>query len=317
MLAVNAAAQSLTGVEPIGEIQYTAGREKADLSLLDILLIAAYIVPLIGAASHAEARRRITPLLAILTLGLVNVSALWRWCAVAVRRLSNDQAPAFDPDKPIHRTAAFLMILGILNFGMNSMIGDVAGEVESLSMTLPDAMLELVGMGALHLAAAFLGVGWLMRRRLPDVLSRLCLRPPTLREASIGIAVGAGLFLLMAAAISVWQHAVPAEVFERQTEPARLYFSAFSGSITAALLLAVVPAVSEEIFYRGALQPVFGILLTSIFFTATHQQYALTPAAIILFFVSLGFAWLRLRYSTSAAILAHAVYNFLPFLTGM
>ena len=80
--------------------------------------------------------------------------------------------------------------------------------------------------------------------------------------------------------------------------------------------MAVIPAVSEEVFYRGALQPILGVMLSSLFFTITHTQYGLTPATLILFVVSLGFAWLRLRYHTSAAIFAHAVFNFLPYLAG-
>ena len=204
------------------------------------------------------------------------------------------------------------MTLGFLMTFALSLADDAARQTVAQS----DAILELIGNGALQLAAAFLGVGWLTRRRLPELLSRLCLRWPTLREAVVSGAIGVGLWIFSAAAVVIWEQAAPADVFQQQTESARQYFDAFSGSLTSALLLAVVPAVSEEIFFRGALQPVFGVLLSSLFFTATHLQYAFTPALLILFAVSLGFAWLRLRFHTSAAIIAHAVFNFLPFLAG-
>ncbi len=277
-----------------------------------MLLIAAYILAVIGAANLAEQRRRLSPLLAMLTFGLVYISGLWRWCAIAVRRLSFGGAPSFDPEKPVHRAAAFLMLLGILNILLKHLAGDSA----AYAIALPDAVIDLLGIGALHLAAALLGVGWLVRRRLPDVGRRLCLPRPTLREALNSIAIGAGLWILATAAVTIWEHRTPADVFMQQTEPARQYFQVFSGSIAAALLLAVIPALSEEILYRGALQPVFGVFLSSLFFTAVHLQYALTPALLILFGVSLGFAWLRWRFHTSAAIIAHAIYNFLPFLAG-
>ena len=105
-----------------------------------------------------------------------------------------------------------------------------------------------------------------MRRGLPDVLGRLCLRMPTLREAGISIAIGVGLWIMSTTAVAVWEQAVPADVFKQQTESARQYSQAFSGSIAAALLLAIVPAMSEETFYRGALQPVFGVFLSSLLF---------------------------------------------------
>ena len=122
------------------------------------------------------------------------------------------------------------------------------------------------------------------------------------------------LYALAHAATAIWASAVSPVTFEAQTRTARFIFETLSGSLVASLLFACLTGISEEILYRGALQPVFGILLSSLFFTLIHVQYAFTPAALILFLVSLGFALLRKRYSTSAAIIAHASYNFLPFL---
>jgi membrane protease YdiL (CAAX protease family) len=80
--------------------------------------------------------------------------------------------------------------------------------------------------------------------------------------------------------------------------------------LPAAFWLALTAALSEEILFRGALQPVFGLPLTSVYFALVHMQYALTPAAVIIFVVALGLGWLRQRQSTSSAIIAHFVYNF-------
>ena len=84
-------------------------------------------------------------------------------------------------------------------------------------------------------------------------------------------------------------------------------------SLAFAFALAVSAAVSEEILFRGALQPVFGLPLTAVFFTLFHNQYTLTPAALIIFVVGLALGYLRQRYNTSVAIVTHFVYNFLPF----
>ena len=284
--------------------------------MFEVMLVGVYALAVISAANLAEAHPRLFPFLAILTLGMVNFGGLWRLCQAIVRRMSRADAAAFVPDRPMHRAAAFLLLLGFLNILVNNLIDGRALEVEWAAVTLPEALIELFGTGALHLAVAFAGVGWLTRRRLHDVLSRLSLRMPTVQEASISVALGVGLWIFSTAMVAVWEQAVPADVFQRQTEPVRLYFEVFSGSFAGALVLAVVPALSEEIFYRGALQPVFGVLLSSLFFAGVHGQYGLTPALLILFAVSLGFAWLRLRFHTGAAIIAHAVYNFLPYLAG-
>ena len=114
--------------------------------------------------------------------------------------------------------------------------------------------------------------------------------------------------------LSIWAGAVPADVFELQTRAARQIFESLSDSFFPGLLFALFAAAGEEVLYRGALQPVFGIALTSLFFTLIHVQYAFTPAALIVFGLSLAFAWLRARFSSTSAIIAHASYNGLPFL---
>ena len=91
-------------------------------------------------------------------------------------------------------------------------------------------------------------------------------------------------------------------------------FNLVKDSLPAALLLAILAGAGEEVCYRGALQPVYGLLISSLAFTTTHTHYGLSPALLILFFVSLGFGLLRMRYNTIVAIIAHATYNFLPFL---
>jgi uncharacterized protein len=60
------------------------------------------------------------------------------------------------------------------------------------------------------------------------------------------------------------------------------------------------------------MQPVFGLVPTSLLFVAIHAQYTLTPAALLLLVVALGLGWVRIRYGTNAAIIAHFAYNFIP-----
>jgi hypothetical protein len=63
--------------------------------------------------------------------------------------------------------------------------------------------------------------------------------------------------------------------------------------------------------FRGALQPVFGILGTSIVFAVSHTQYGLTPATLTVFLLSLVLGVIRQRSNTTVAIFVHAGYNFL------
>lgn len=83
-------------------------------------------------------------------------------------------------------------------------------------------------------------------------------------------------------------------------------------SVQAVFILALTSAVSEEILFRGALQPVFGIPLTTVLFVLFHNQYTLTPAMLIILIVGTGLALLRQYQSTTSAIIAHFIYNFVP-----
>lgn len=172
----------------------------------------------------------------------------------------------------------------------------------------------LVVNATLYLSLALLGVGWGSRRRRRAVAARLGLRRPCKSDWLAGAGVAALLFLMAQAGTALWQQTVPPEDFATQTRAARLIFDAFNDSLQLGIALAIVTAVSEEALFRGALQPVFGSVVTSLFFVLLHTQYLFTPGALILLVVSFGFAWLRIRWSASAAIIAHAVYNTLPFM---
>ena len=110
---------------------------------------------------------------------------------------------------------------------------------------------------------------------------------------------------------AVWSALTPAADLKAQTVAAEQIGRAIN-TLPLALLVSLTSAIGEEIFFRGALQPVFGIPLTSVFFALFHIQYTLTPASVLIFVVALGLGWLRSRYSTSASIIAHFVYNFVP-----
>ena len=90
-------------------------------------------------------------------------------------------------------------------------------------------------------------------------------------------------------------------------------FEALGNSLWLGFLVAFTAGVGEELLFRGALQPIFGNLIVSIFFVMMHSQYILTPASLIILLVSLVFGFLRTYYTTPSAMMAHFVYNFTPF----
>lgn len=225
-----------------------------------------------------------------------------------IRRLSGASG-LYNPDSNVHQVAvvlglAFLSItIGqlVLSGGLEGLANDIESNGVSFGLVIFQAVLMT--------AIAFLGVGMMIRRDFPQTLERLGLRIPTAGDLIWGIGAGIGLYISLLVMVMIWAAFVPVEQIEQQSAASDQMMQAFN-TIPAAFLLSASAAISEEILFRGALQPIFGLALTSLFFALVHMQYTLTPATLIIFVVAVGLGILRRRQSTTAAIIAHFVYNF-------
>ncbi len=219
---------------------------------------------------------------------------------------------AYNPESSVH-TTAFVLVLLVVSVVVGQYVqqGGMEGVTEALQESNSLAAGSIIFDAFLRVVVAFLGIGLAIRRTLPQSLERLGLRPPTGDDIRWGIGGGIAVFALSRVIILVWVALTSPEQFEEQTRAANQIAQMFD-TLPLALILSISAAVGEEILFRGALQPVFGWIPTSIFFALLHNQYTLTPAALIIFIVSLGLGRIRQRQSTTAAIIAHFIYNFVP-----
>lgn len=226
-----------------------------------------------------------------------------------LRRLLPASA-TFDPESPVHVTAWVLMLVmisGVItNFVAGGGISGMAQSIETSGIDLSNVAFENV----LWVLAATLGIGLFLRRTPQAALNRLGLRFPTRQDFGWGTGIGVMLFGLVIGVSIVWVQSVSPEALEQQTAASSQIAQSFN-SLPLALVLALIVSFGEEIFFRGAIQPVFGNVFTTIIFAALHTQYTLTPATLLIIATSLALGWLRERYSTSAAIIGHFVYNFI------
>jgi membrane protease YdiL (CAAX protease family) len=77
------------------------------------------------------------------------------------------------------------------------------------------------------------------------------------------------------------------------------------------LILAASAAIGEEILFRGALQPVLGLWLTSVIFAVVHMQYGFTLVTVLLLLLGLILGVVRRRSNTTVAIFVHFSYDFI------
>lgn len=268
-----------------------------------------YAICLILAASHDLRARDASPLSGLLSLGLTRIDTLWELVGKLIARLNPLDQPKYDQGNPLHRAAALLVLAQMAWSIRQLLLPRGESDPNYFAADLSGVLQSLAAAAILYVALAMLGTGWRLRRDLASVLGRLGLRLPKRRDWFAGLGAGLLIFGGMTFAINVMSSSPTGDQAD-----ARLLFDIVKSSLPAALLVAALTGTGEEIFFRGALQPVIGLCLSSALFTLMHAQYGLSPQLLILFLVSVGFGLARKRYSTTAAIIAHATYNFLPFL---
>jgi len=225
------------------------------------------------------------------------------------------QVRGFNPDSSVHMVAlvmcVYLVGIQVINFILG---GGLAGVAEMYQSGLTGW--DLLVNAAPFVILAPLGVGLGLRRSGRVVLKRLGLEIPTLEGVIAAAGMTIALFVFVSIVAAVWMGLVSKATYEEQTKAS----DALSKSVTSlglAFMVAATAAVGEEIAFRGALQPVFGLWPTAIIFALTHIQYALTPAWLIILGVAVGFGWIRQRYNTTACILTHFLYDFIPLAAGV
>lgn len=215
----------------------------------------------------------------------------------------------YNANSAVH-TMAFVLMLAIIvwtitNFVLQGGVEGIAQDIQTNGLEAGDVIFQAV----VQVVITLLGVGFAIRRGVPETLARLGLRTPTRQDMLWGVGMGFGLLVLMLIFNAIWSLLTSPEVIEQQTSAAQQLNLAFS-TLPLAFILAISASFGEEIWIRGGLQPVFGLGISSVFFASLHMQVAFTPGILLILIVSFGLGWLRQRHSTTAAIIAHFCFNF-------
>jgi len=218
-----------------------------------------------------------------------------------------------DPDSVVHMTALVFAIYQIgLSLGQIALIGGPQTLIQSeMALTVWDVILSGIPLALLALA----GVGLLIRRDGRSALERLGLRGLTVKQLLLAAGVTAFLLGLDFLVNWAWQVADPTN-FDLLQKVSDNLFGGLA-TIGGALALGLSAGISEELLFRGAVQPRLGMLLTAILFAIGHLQYGLSIATLEVFVIGLALGLVRKRTHTTVCILIHAAYNTLGMLLGM
>jgi len=303
--------------------QWSRGSRRAEISFWIVLLFVSLLVlgagTLLGAArlSGAVPAGMYPPGLlaitagAVLAAGLVGVAL----CVPTLLKIVGRRPPTFVTDPPV-LLALWLFAMVLLTNNLIGILGfDQLEEIGAFSLgtggRLPVGL--LLASQLPFVVVAVLGVGAGVRRGLRQTLSRLGYGPLGLTQIGVVVVFVVGAFAVSLGADFLFREVQPGLYREVGEISGTLFDPRGMGAGTAvlfALLIGVGAGLGEETLFRGAVQPILGIIPTSILFASMHVQYGPSLLLGYIFVLSLGLGYLRRRYNTTASFLAHAGYNF-------
>jgi membrane protease YdiL (CAAX protease family) len=212
-----------------------------------------------------------------------------------------------DPDSAIDMTGLSIVLAALGWFTANS-LAPMAANPPDISEIPSIGVTELVVQAAVFLAIAYIAVGFPYWRDLLQATERLGIVVPDARTIGMGLAGTIGAFLVAGLAGYLSQQLNP-DLGESLNEIVDTMTAQVQNPI-GAVILGASAGIGEEAVFRGALQPRFGMVLPSLLFTMLHgPQYGFNVALLGLFGVSMILALLRKHVNTTAAMIAHALYN--------
>lgn len=273
-----------------------------------LVLLAASLNDTLGRAPTGGTRAALTIALPLVAAGGLGLLYLWP----PVQRAAAHLLP-LRPGSPVGY-AAVVVALVFLGLQLGTQLSE--DVLSAIASGPPLSNADVLAQDVPLLLLGFVGVGLFSRRSLPETLQRLGLLAPRARWWWIALA-GILAFMLVGLGIEKVASVVTPGTQEQVTRVSNALFRSFNNP-GAVIFLGVVAGLAEEVLFRGALQPRFGLVPTAFLFATVHTQYGITFASLEVFVLGLGLGWLRAASkSTLPGIVTHAGYDIAVGLIGL
>ncbi|HEY1377024.1 MAG TPA: type II CAAX endopeptidase family protein [Gemmataceae bacterium] len=226
-----------------------------------------------------------------------------------------------DPRSFVHATAlASVVSLIVIAFVPLLVLGrppalddaateQMAGQMQQLP---PGLILRLTCYVYFWMIAGFLCfVGFPIARSFGAALRRLGLVAPTWWQV-VGAVAGAFALAVVMTGVDfgigrLWQALGWPQTDAKKFEQLMGYAISPAGAV----VVGVSAGLSEELFFRGALQPRLGLLLSNLAFAAMHAFQYSWDALLSVFLIGLVLGVVRKRTNTTTSAIVHGTYDFL------
>jgi uncharacterized protein len=210
-----------------------------------------------------------------------------------------------DPESPVHTLA---LALAVVLLGMQVTLVTFTDVLASDRSQAPLTVLDLFAQEVPFLILAATGVGIYIRRNTAQTVERLGVVRPAWWQLTLAL-TAAGVFFAFAQGIDALSHQWTPQVAHNVDITTQHLFSGVLGSPTGIVAIALLPAICEEVLFRGALQPRLGLVVTALLFTSIHTQYSISFDTLGVFVLAIGLGLIRKYTNTTTSGLAHATYN--------
>lgn len=285
-------------------VQFTVLRPKTRYVVIGSFGTIAVLIGLLGllslAAPAVQDPRTGRPMLVI---AIVTILPLMK----SVRTLLGRLTP-LDPNSTVDISGLIVLLWIVVLAGLNLFTVDLVQVADKAQITVSDAIINVLAYPLLALSL----IGVYVTRGVREGVKRLGLE--RLDPRQIGVAIGLVVpLLILSVGVDMIGRRLQPELYEQLARVLR----AMSSNITnpgVALILALSAGIGEEILFRGAIQPRFGIGLTALVFALAHPQYGVSYAIGGVFLIGIVLGYERKYLNTTACIVTHATYNIVAFM---
>lgn len=214
-----------------------------------------------------------------------------------------------DPNSPID-LCGLAFVLWVPAFLLIAAVQSGPADVGSDGATsLTQNAFYLILTAVTFLGIAYVSVGYRIYRNGVEATERLGIAIPNLRTIAISVAMVVPAFAvsMIGSALTV---AFQPDVVDNLEGTMEQMTNGLDNPL-GALLIGLTAGVGEEVLFRGAIQPRFGIVLAALFWTTLHVQYDFSFVLLGLFGVGILFGVQRKYLGTTSAVITHALYNIL------
>lgn len=237
----------------------------------------------------------------VLGLGI----ALWLPLVKSFRYALARYTP-LDPTSPIDMSGLACILVVIAFSGLQFTINDTSPSTQS-DLTVVDTLAALISSFVAFVAIAYFCVGYRVWRPLAEATKRLGVDKPSPRTIGIAVAAVVPAFVLsmIGSALTVAFQPSYADSLRETVDQMTTGVQNPAGAI----ILGFSTGVGEELLFRGAIQPRYGIVLASLTWTLLHAQYGLSFVLVGLFAIGILLGFIRKYMGTTAAMITHGLYN--------